>query len=174
MAATKNASGLFAARFFLGCFETGIGPSAVSHIACVEGGKIRKTNCVWNGSLLFCHSGTEEKNWVAEWVPPTHYTPLLKYRIHYLHAVSCIACCLFRFFHSRWSIRWCVSIWCSRTFARSSRSCRLEMAFHYWGSTHYLPWSSCLHHFAWLVCWDFMTRTPRIFLYMLINRCHQS
>ncbi|KAI8582833.1 hypothetical protein K450DRAFT_225028 [Umbelopsis ramanniana AG] len=28
MAATKNAAGIFAARFFLGCFETGIGPSA--------------------------------------------------------------------------------------------------------------------------------------------------
>jgi sugar phosphate permease len=28
MAATHNAAGLFAARFFLGCFETGIGPSA--------------------------------------------------------------------------------------------------------------------------------------------------
>ncbi|KAG2177270.1 hypothetical protein INT43_007927 [Umbelopsis isabellina] len=28
MAATHNAAGIFAARFFLGCFETGIGPSA--------------------------------------------------------------------------------------------------------------------------------------------------
>jgi hypothetical protein len=36
MAATHNAAGLFAARFFLGCFETGIGPSAVSNFEAAQ------------------------------------------------------------------------------------------------------------------------------------------
>jgi hypothetical protein len=62
MAATQNASGLFATRFFLGCFETGIGPSAVSYIACTEEGNIRFTNYISYDSLLFFPSGIEEKN----------------------------------------------------------------------------------------------------------------
>jgi hypothetical protein len=61
MAATKNASGLFAARFFLGCFETGIGPSAVSYNAFNEESSIPITDNGSYYSLLYFHSGIEEK-----------------------------------------------------------------------------------------------------------------